>query len=156
MMGLRRRTCRQASLACAATAILGLFPAGPAGAQLVWPAVGGRFELSATVQVNEIDNAVRAQVDRVKPLLAARQWDEAVETLRRLDDLPENGLLAVAPSRYVGLHDWCQLQFAALPPEALKLYRRRIDPLARQWYQRGIAGRDRDLLQRASGSMRRR
>ena len=136
-----RRTLRHASTAFAVATVLGLFRPGPTWAQLGWPAVGARFELSATVQVDEVPSAVRARVDRVQPLLAARQWDEALETLRRLDDTPENGLLAVAPSRYVGLHDWCQLQFARLPPEALALYRRRIDPLARGWYERGIAGR---------------
>ena len=34
------------------------------------------------------------------------------------------------------------MQLAALPPEALKLYRDRVDPVARKWYEQGIANRD--------------
>jgi outer membrane protein assembly factor BamB len=130
-----------------AGAAIAIFPAGAARAQMGPPATAAQFDLSAAVQVDEINGAVRARVDRVKPLLAARQWDEAVETLRRLDEMPENRLLAVAPSRYLGLHDWCQAQLAALPPEALARYRRRVDPVAREWYERGIAGRERQPLQ---------
>ena len=147
MMNFRRRTSWHAWLA-GAGAVLGLFQASPSWAQFGFLAVGTRFELSAAVQVDQVDNAVRVQVDRVRSLLAARQWDEAVETLRRLDETQENRLLPIAPSRYIGLHDWCQVQFASLPPEALALYRRRVDPVAREWYERGIAQRDGDLLQR--------
>ena len=38
------------------------------------------------------------------------------------------------------------MQLAALPPEALKLYRRRVDPVAQKWYEEGIARRDAKLL----------
>ena len=37
-------------------------------------------------------------------------------------------------------------QLATLPPEALKLYRRRIDPVAKKWYDEGVAQRDAKLL----------
>ena len=40
------------------------------------------------------------------------------------------------------LREWCQLQLAALPPEALKLYRGRVDPVAQKWYEQGIAERE--------------
>ena len=36
---------------------------------------------------------------------------------------------------------------AALPPEALKLYRGRVDPVAKRWYEQGIAERNGKLLQ---------
>ena len=94
-----------------------------------------------------MDNAVRLELERVKAFLADRQWDEAVEILRRLAETPEGKLLAAAAGRYVGLADWCQSQLASLPPEALRLYRGRADAVAREWYERGIAGRDRKLLQ---------
>ena len=53
---------------------------------------------------------------------------------------------ASRPHRFIGLREWCQLRLAALPPEALKLYRGRVDPVARKWYEQGIAKRDRKLL----------
>ncbi len=79
-------------------------------------------------------------------LLGDRQWDEAVEILRQLAESSEGKLLAVTNRRYVGVGDWCQLRLAALPPEALKRYRGRIDPLAKRWYDEGLAGRNRALL----------
>ena len=106
-----------------------------------------QFELADAVQLDQADTAVRAQLDRVKPLLADRQWDEAVEILRQLAETSEGKLLGVSPHRFIGLRDWCQLRLAALPPEALKLYRSRVDPVAQKWYEQGIAKRDRKLLQ---------
>jgi hypothetical protein len=106
----------------------------------------GQFELSDAVQLDQVDTAIRAQLDRVKPLLADRQWDEVVEILRQLSETSEGKLLGVTPHRFISLRDWCQLRLAALPPEALKLYRSRVDPVARKWYEQGIANRDPKLL----------
>ncbi len=114
-----------------------------------WPGAvpGAQFELADAVEVDQVDNAVRLQLERVKALLADRQWDEAVELLRRLAEAPEGKLVGVTAQRYVGLRDWCQWQLAALPPEALRLYRARVNTVAQEWYERGIAGRDRTLLE---------
>jgi outer membrane protein assembly factor BamB len=38
------------------------------------------------------------------------------------------------------------LQLASLPPDALALYRSRVDPMARRWYEQGVNDRDRRLL----------
>ena len=54
----------------------------------------------------------------MKALLADRQWDEAVEILRQLAESSEGKLLGVTSRRYVSLREWCQMQLAALPPEA--------------------------------------
>lgn len=108
---------------------------------------GSQFELAETVQLNQADNAVLAQWDRVKALLAERQWDEAVELLRQLAESSDLKMLGVTEHRFVSLRAWCQLRLASLPPQALKLYRARIDPVARQWYEQGIAKRNRRLLE---------
>jgi outer membrane protein assembly factor BamB len=117
--------------------------------QAQWPGVvpSSQFELSEAVQLDQIDNALRAQLDRVAALLADRQWDEGVELLRQLAETSEGKLIDVAPHRFIPLREWCQLRLAALPPEALKLYRARVDPVAQKWYEQGIAARDRRLLQ---------
>ena len=47
-------------------------------------ATGRSFELSDTVQLDRVDQTVLAQLERVKACLADRQWDEAVDALRRL------------------------------------------------------------------------
>ena len=61
-----------------------------------------QFELADTVQLDQADNAVLAQLERVKALLADRQWDEAVEILRQLSESSEGKLLGVTSRRYVG------------------------------------------------------
>ena len=133
--------------ACAAALLLA-GRAGPVLAQWGGLVPSSQFELSEAVQLDQADNAVLVQLERVKTLLADRQWDEAVEILRQLTESSEGNLLAVAPRRYIGLGDWCQLQLASLPPEALRLYRGRVDPVAKEWYERGVAERDRQSLQK--------
>ena len=103
--------------------------------------VGGpssQFELSETVQVDRADGAALAHLERAKACLAEHQWDEAVETLRQVMENAEGKLLAVTPWHYVNLSDACQLQLAGLPPEALKLYRRRVDPVAQSGTKRAL------------------
>ena len=108
---------------------------------------GSQFELSDTVQLDRADSIVLAQLERVKAYLADRQWDEAVDTLQKVMETADGKLLAVTEHRYVAMGDYCQLQFASLPPEALKLYRSRVDATARKWYTEGVARRDRKLLE---------
>jgi outer membrane protein assembly factor BamB len=108
---------------------------------------GQQFELSDAVQLDRAGPAELAQLEHVKACLAARQWDEAVETLRQLAEGSAGKLLAVSDSRWIGLGEACQMRLAALPPEALRLYRDRVDPLARKWYADGIVGRDRRPLE---------
>ena len=140
----RRTSWLAAAFAAAAVAVVGWPDSLPAQ----WGGMfsSSQFELSDAVQLDQADTAVRAQLDRVNPLLADRQWDEAVEILRQLSETSEDKLLAVSPHRFIGLRDWCQLRLASLPPEALKLYRSRVDPVARKWYEQGIANRDPKLL----------
>lgn len=104
------------------------------------------------MQIDQADGAVLARLERVKDCLAARQWDEAVETLRQVMEsgAPARGsgkLLEIAPGHFVNLRDACQRKLAALPAEALSLYRRRVDPVAQKLYEEGFAGRDATRLQ---------
>ena len=120
--------------------ILAFAPA--AQAQIRFSTPSSQFELSDAVEIDRATGAALAHLERAKACLAEHQWDEAVETLRQVMENAEGKLLAVTPWRYVNLGDACQLQLAALPPEALKLYRRRVDPVAQKWYEEGLARRD--------------
>ena len=131
-----------AKLSCVVILLL----ASSAWAQPLGTRPSSQFELSETVQIDRADGTVLAHLERVKSCLAERQWDEAVETLRQVMESAEGKLLEVAPGHFVNLSDACQTQLAALPPEALKLYRRRIDPVAQKWYEEGVAHRDAKLL----------
>ena len=128
--------------------LLGLLAPPAAEAQFRVGTPGSQFELSETVQFDRAEGAALAHLERAKACLAEHQWDEAVETLRQVMENAEGKLLAVTPWRYVKLSDACQAQLAALPPEALQLYRRRVDPLAQKWYEEGFARRDAKLLNR--------
>ncbi len=133
---------RTASRGC----LLLLFLATTASAQLRLSRPSSQFELSETVQIDRADGAVLARLERVKACLAERQWDEAVETLWQVMESAEGKLLEIAPGHFVNVSDACQRKLAALPPEALKLYRRRIDPIAKDLYEKGLAHRDAKLL----------
>ena len=143
-----RRICRTCWSVSLLWAIVMLFaePAGPARAQFDGSVPGDRFELADAVQLDRVDHAVLVQWERAKALLADRQWDEAVEILRELAESSEGKLLGVTSHRYVSLQQWCQMQLAALPDEALRLYRARVDPVAQKWYEQGVAERNRRLL----------
>ena len=120
--------------------------ARPASAQIGAFVPNTQYELADSVQLDEADSAVRSDLKRVKAYLDNRQWDEAVETLRGLMRNSASKLMPVSDRRYVGLREFGHLQLTGMPAEALALYRSRVDPLAREWYERGIATRDRRLL----------
>ncbi|MCE5269042.1 MAG: PQQ-binding-like beta-propeller repeat protein [Planctomycetaceae bacterium] len=130
-----------------AVAILSAGRCGLAPAQAIDALGSSRFELAEAVEVDLVDNATRVRLEKAKALLADRQWDEAIEILRQLAETPSGKLVHVTPQRFINLQDWCQQQLRTLPPEGLRFYRARVDPVVAQWYERGIAARDRSLLQ---------
>jgi outer membrane protein assembly factor BamB len=117
------------------------FVIGPRSASAQVGVVGhtGEFELTDAVQLDRADNATLASLERAKAHLADRQWTEAVETFRQVMENANHMLLGVTPQRYVSVRDYCSLQLAAMPHEPLSLYRSRVDPLARKWYEEGVA-----------------
>lgn len=106
----------------------------------------GEFDLTDAVQLDRADNAVLTSLERAKAYLADRQWSEAVETYRQVMENANGMLLGVTPQRYVSVRDYCSLQLAAMPAEPRSLYRSRVDPLARKWYEEGIARLSREPL----------
>jgi outer membrane protein assembly factor BamB len=138
-----RRLAAGAAVAVVAASMI-LWPARAEG-QFA-PATSTGFDLSETVQLDRADSAVLASLERVKAYLAAQQWDEAVETLRQLSQNAAEKLVGVTPQRFVALRDYCQLQLAALPAEALRLYRSRVDTAAQSWYEEGLARRNPRLV----------
>ena len=131
--------------------------AAPSVAQ---PLVRGQpAQVSLAVELGEVDNAARAHLERVDRFLEAGEWDEAVETLRRLMDTDGEKMIPVddGPARargfvrFVPLRDYCQLKLGGLrasAPGALELYRNRVDSLARRWYEEAAARNDTALLRR--------
>ena len=98
-------------------------------------------ELSDSIDLDEADSAARAHLERVRAYVGDGQWDEAVETLRQVMETHRNKVIRLHDSRFVNLTDYCHLRIASLPPEALALYRQRVDALAQTWYEQGKADR---------------
>lgn len=119
-------------------------------------------DLSPQIQLNEAANATLSHLERVEEFLAAKQWDEAVETLRRVLESHRSEVIRAegGPNdsfvRYLPVHRYCQLLLVGLhqrAPEALRLYRSRVDPLARRWLEQGRRDRDEELLRRIVDQM---
>lgn len=106
------------------------------------------FDLSGNVEVEGLSASAAADLQRARACLAEQQWDEGVEILRRLSDQGADVLVPIGPRRFVSLREFCQMQLAALPAEALALYRRRVDDQAGRWYDGGIREGNAALLTR--------
>lgn len=114
----------------------------PAAAQ------GLQFDLSGDVTLDEVDAVVKGHLQRAAVLTQNKRWDEVIDTLRQVTDSRGDRVIAVAPGYYVRLRDYCHRRLAALPPEALKIYREQVDQQAEQWYAEAIAERDEPKLRR--------
>ena len=118
--------------------LLALWQSPPARAQFA----AAVDELSDSIDLDQADSSIRAHLERARAYVADRQWDEAVETLRRVMENHGAKVIALTDTRYVNLTDYCHVQIASLPAEALELYRQRVDGLAQTWYEEGLARRD--------------
>ncbi len=113
-----------------------------------------RIELSPDVTIPEADSTARNHLQQAEAYLAAEEWDEGIETLRRLIAEQGDALLPVVASdpdfpktlRYLPLRHHAQRVLAGLPAEPLALYRRRVDPQAQRMYQTAVAARDASQL----------
>lgn len=105
-------------------------------------APSARFQLSDSIYLDEADSAARRHLEQVKTFVDAGQWDEAIETLRQVAENHGDKMIPLTQQRYVNLRTYVQLQLISLPPDALALYRSRVDSQARHWFEEGVAERD--------------
>ena len=106
--------------------------------------------------VEQLDSTSAAHLENAKRFLAEGQWEQAVESIRRVQETDADQLVKVSDSRwpagferYVPAQEYCQWRLAALAteaPPALAHYRRLVDSLAERWYREGIEKRDRARL----------
>jgi outer membrane protein assembly factor BamB len=106
------------------------------------------FELSDTIRVDAADSTARTHLEQVKTFLADQQWDESIETLLGVMEGHGQRVVEVSDGRYLSVREYCHIQLAGLPPEALALYRGRVDAEAEKLYTLGIQTRDEALLSR--------
>lgn len=132
--------------------------AGPAWSQPVNPLLVDEVA-TFTVELNEAASATRRDLERAEAFLKNEQWDEAIDTYRRLIEEDSDRVIAANYGAaepgpyaiYIPVRAYCQMRLARLAaeaPEVLALYRRRVDPVARQWLEQATARKDAALLQR--------
>jgi outer membrane protein assembly factor BamB len=133
--------------------LLVLASAGTAGGQ-----VFNRPISLPPAEIEPLDAGSSAQLENAKRFLAERQWAEAVEAIRRVQETEPSRLVQVEMAlrvagfeRYVTAGEYCQWRLAALAaeaPEALEHYRRLVDSLADSWLREGAKNNDEALLRR--------
>src|SRR5262245_38846981 len=109
-------------------------------------------------EVEQLDASSATYLENAKRFLSEKQWSEAVEAIRRVQEADSTRLVSVDfPSpipgfeRYVRASQYCQWRIASLgteAPEALAHYRRLVDSLAENWLQESEKRRDEALLDR--------
>lgn len=116
--------------------------------------------LSNAIAVDSIDGETRTHLERVRAFLKDSQWDEAIETLRQLMEDEGDKLVAISEltgieshgyHRYVSLREFGHSWLAAMAtthPQALQIYRQRVDPLAERWFRDGVKHQDAQRLQK--------
>lgn len=136
-----------------------VIPAGRPGAWLLAMLLGGSLLPSGHAQREpaptgidavflDVDPAAAKKLAAVRDLLAAREWGDAVELLRQIGEQHGDRLAAVAPRRFISVQTYCDILLSSLPEEGLKLYRARIDPQAKRWFETARAHRDEAGLRR--------
>jgi len=136
---------------------LGLFALGLMACELgLSQTATGEPAQSSAVSIDEIDNTAQAALLRAEALLDDGQWEEAVENIRRVMETSGSRLIRIGGAshgftRALPVGQYCQILLANLherAPEALRIYRRQVDPLAGQRYADALAAREPRLLAR--------
>jgi outer membrane protein assembly factor BamB len=86
--------------------------------------------------------------DAADRLAADKKYADAAEEYARIIDEAGDDLVAVDAHLAIPARRLCHTRLAALPPEALRPYRTRVDPQAKKWLEQGIADHDVRPLQR--------
>ncbi|MFN0056702.1 MAG: PQQ-binding-like beta-propeller repeat protein [Planctomycetales bacterium] len=96
----------------------------------------------------DTDAAAAKKLGAARDLLAAGQWEDAIDLIRQIGEQHGDRLVGIAPGRYVSVQTYCDILLSSLPAEGLALYRTRIDPVARRWFDAAQAARDEAGLQK--------
>lgn len=102
-------------------------------------------------KVTAVGSQTLRSLQQVDALLADELWDEALDVIEQVLVEPSSAVIAAdenaLPGHYVSLRQHCHARLAALPAEALEIYRQRVDPAARELYEQGRDQRDELALQ---------
>lgn len=117
-----------------------------AGLLIVLILIPGRA--AAAVALPDEVRSLAERIDHVQPLLKDGQWAEALDELQDILDKQGDALVPIRPGHLLPARRLIHQRLAALPPEALRLYRSRVDAQARKWLDSGSETRNERLLRR--------
>jgi outer membrane protein assembly factor BamB/tetratricopeptide (TPR) repeat protein len=91
------------------------------------------------------------RLEEADQLAADKKWAEAGAAYQKIIEEAGDDLVPLGPEpfrRWVAARRLCHLRLAALPADALRRYRVRVEEQARRWLDQGRAAHDERLLQR--------
>lgn len=106
-----------------------------------------RAEVSGVVLSGEA-KATATRLAAAQKLLDEKKWPEAVAELQAILDTGGDALVPLSDTHSVAARRLCHARLAGLPPEALRLYRDRVEPQARRWLEEAATTRDPALLRK--------
>jgi len=99
-----------------------------------------------------VRGADRRLLDRAEQFAADEQWNDALVAITRLLTAGSESVVALEGDHrgdhYISLPEYCHRLLSRFPADALRRYRQLVDVASKSWYERGIAARDEQLLQR--------
>ncbi len=100
------------------------------------------------------DTSVQKRLGTIEDYLADRRWVEAADMLHEIAQTDGRSLVLAQPGQaggtavYLNVATRCQVLLSRMPPEGLIAYRRKVDPLAKRWFENWQRTRDRAELER--------
>ena len=100
------------------------------------------------------DTSVRKRLGTVEDYLSDKRWAEAADILHELAQSEGRSLVLAQPGQagttavYLNVATRCQVLLSRMPTEGLIAYRRKVDPLAKRWFENWQRTRDRSELER--------
>jgi outer membrane protein assembly factor BamB len=105
-------------------------------------------ELLARVVLSGESARTARQLAAADHLAEQRQWSEAIEEYQRVLAEAGDDLVPLDARHSLQARRLCHLRIAAMPADALRLYRARVDGPCKKWLEQGTADRDPGLLRR--------
>ena len=100
------------------------------------------------------DTSVRKRLGTVEDYLSDKRWAEAADILHEIAQSEGRSLVLAQPGQagttavYLNVATRCQVLLSRMPTEGLIAYRRKVDPLAKRWFENWQRTRDRSELER--------
>ncbi len=96
----------------------------------------------------EIDSTASRKLGAARELILSRKWREATDLIDQATAIPSTGLVSIDPGRLLRVHAAADLLLSAIPDDGIQSHLARVDPLARRWYDEGLAEGNDELLER--------